>query len=253
MGKLGAALCAAGCLVAGHANATIMLATIDGYFDATDTSGLIGPAGIRYSYPDGSFVQGTAGTAVTVTFDTTLGQLQTLPQTGGGSYQTLTWNISTGDPDPVSHVSLGIHTNAQVGLGFNMHSVLQDNSFDLGQVQSFSLTISESTGFDIQLNGSNGSFSYFEGTSPLILNGRVDQPYSLPVGGNTLWGGGNITLPGFGSVSSPFISANLSVLGPSPGVPEPTTWALMLIGFFGLGAALRRKLPNRRAGLAALA
>ena len=25
------------------------------------------------------------------------------------------------------------------------------------------------------------------------------------------------------------------------GVPEPSTWAIMLIGFFGLGAAMRRR------------
>lgn len=31
------------------------------------------------------------------------------------------------------------------------------------------------------------------------------------------------------------------VFGPGPGVPEPATWAMMLMGFCGLGAMLRRR------------
>jgi hypothetical protein len=33
--------------------------------------------------------------------------------------------------------------------------------------------------------------------------------------------------------------------GVGPGVPEPATWAMMLIGFGGLGAQLRRRRANR--------
>ncbi|HLZ85163.1 MAG TPA: PEPxxWA-CTERM sorting domain-containing protein [Caulobacteraceae bacterium] len=48
----------------------------------------------------------------------------------------------------------------------------------------------------------------------------------------------------------PLDSANpiiIDVATPSAGVPEPATWALMLLGFTGLGAALR----SRRKSLAA--
>jgi len=34
--------------------------------------------------------------------------------------------------------------------------------------------------------------------------------------------------------------------GPPPGVPEPATWAMLILGFFGLGGALRRQNPRRR-------
>jgi hypothetical protein len=35
---------------------------------------------------------------------------------------------------------------------------------------------------------------------------------------------------------------NVSLVGtPTSGVPEPATWAMMLIGFAGVGAALRRR------------
>ena len=40
---------------------------------------------------------------------------------------------------------------------------------------------------------------------------------------------------------------NLSVTSSTGGVPEPATWALMLLGFGGLGTALRSR---RRATLA---
>lgn len=33
-------------------------------------------------------------------------------------------------------------------------------------------------------------------------------------------------------------------------VPEPSTWAMMLLGFFGVGAGLRRKRPGRSLSLA---
>jgi hypothetical protein len=35
--------------------------------------------------------------------------------------------------------------------------------------------------------------------------------------------------------------ANIRISGLTGAVPEPSTWALMLIGFFGLGAAVRRQ------------
>lgn len=49
----------------------------------------------------------------------------------------------------------------------------------------------------------------------------------------------------FGSLAG--ISETVDFTAMVPGVPEPTTWALMLLGFGGLGAALRAR---RRAALA---
>ena len=35
----------------------------------------------------------------------------------------------------------------------------------------------------------------------------------------------------------PAISAGFTILGGLPGVPEPSTWAMLLLGFVGLGVA----------------
>jgi hypothetical protein len=48
-----------------------------------------------------------------------------------------------------------------------------------------------------------------------------------------------------------FALDDMSLSGTAAGVPEPASWALMLLGFGGLGAMLRAN--RRRAGLAATA
>ena len=66
------------------------------------------------------------------------------------------------------------------------------------------------------------------------------------VSGNCASGGG------YGSGRTDFGSHGFSGSGGSGGgaVPEPATWALMLLGFGGLGAMLRRQ---RRQAIASLA
>jgi hypothetical protein len=57
--------------------------------------------------------------------------------------------------------------------------------------------------------------------------------------------------PGFGVVSDPN-SANFGATGsPSPTVPEPATWAMMLLGFAGLGFAGYRKAARMPSAAAA--
>lgn len=53
---------------------------------------------------------------------------------------------------------------------------------------------------------------------------------------------------GIGGTSFCSPTGSCSTLGGPPGVPEPDAWALMMVGFGGLGAALR--YIRRKAGLA---
>ena len=45
--------------------------------------------------------------------------------------------------------------------------------------------------------------------------------------------------------ASAFVDANVSLVEVNGAVPEPATWAMMLLGFFGVGAAMRRKAAVR--------
>ncbi|NJC05394.1 hypothetical protein GGQ97_001187 [Sphingomonas kaistensis] len=97
-----------------------------------------------------------------------------------------------------------------------------DNAFSYGALRSGGL-------FTGIINNNNG-----------VLTGR-DLYYSFESNGVR-----------FGTVGSNFITASatsFSVAAVSP-VPEPATWALMLVGFLAVGSALRQA-PRRRALLPA--
>ncbi|MGB3738804.1 MAG: PEPxxWA-CTERM sorting domain-containing protein [Pontixanthobacter sp.] len=44
-----------------------------------------------------------------------------------------------------------------------------------------------------------------------------------------------------GPFNSAFVTANANRVAVNGAVPEPATWAMMLVGFFGMGAVLRRR------------
>ena len=244
---------------ASQAGATVMLATFSGYYDVLDPTGVIGPAGVHYFYDTGSGGPvSKAATTTTVTFDTELGDLKTLPAAGGGTYQVLTWDASMGAPNPVISAGIVIDTQAIQGSPAFPYRVYQHNTFDLGTLHAFSITRSSESGLSLSVTATGGVLFFTESYAPKAEDARLDQPFSLPLGGPTLWGSGSIGLPGFADysgnaafptgVTAPFYAATLAVVGPSPGVPEPATWLMLVAGFFGLGGYLRAVRRASRLG-----
>ena len=99
--------------------------------------------------------------------------------------------------------------------------------------------------FGIQYN--NGNFNGFAYVSSFTFQGKS---YQLDIQGGTLSVfeivGGQ---PTFKSLVNGYITIGNSALtgqtafvpnAPTPAVPEPATWAMMLVGFFGIGFAMRR-------------
>ena len=118
-----------------------------------------------------------------------------------------------------------------------------------------------SPGFDF--NDGNGTipFSYalFNGARNVVVNSGflagnnglrlLVNDTNAGVAGTLLNGpGGPSSTTGYSFAGT--VSFDAAPAG--PGVPEPATWAMMLIGFFGLGSVIRRQRGLRTAGSPAI-
>ena len=119
--------------------------------------------------------------------------------------------------------------------------------------------LTTATGSDVViLNGGQDSAVYWEiGSSATLGTGTAfegsilaDQSITLTTGA-TIQCGRAIALVGAVTLDSNMVSIGCTggSGGPPPGVPEPATWAMMLVGFGGLGLALRSS--RRRQALTA--
>ncbi len=182
------------------------------------------------------------------------------------SAPTDTWHFGTGnDYTPANTADLGTDAGDQLSLRF--HDRFQAAPASVGNVYSFALgaqQLSYDWGIDLHngdftgvtalltfTNAAGGSFSYnplaagndnsiafgdqqnsfYMNNFPgLNFNPLVDGTYTV-----------NLTVNGLaGGAKSLDVVAQLGA-GFSGAIPEPTTWALMLMGFGGLGVAMRRR------------
>lgn len=90
-----------------------------------------------------------------------------------------------------------------------------------------------------------------------IVYGSLAAGDSITLGGNTFVANGfnfainSLTLNSLGppNAATPgLLSANVTSL--TAAVPEPATWAMMLLGFGGIGVAMRRRRPRQIAQIA---
>ena len=118
--------------------------------------------------------------------------------------------------------------------------------FDAGEFVTLTLARSATGLLTGSINGTQ-QFSFTDSSNFAVIDGALhlfrDDTYT----------GGSEASRGFVDYIR---LADAGGFTPAPGagaVPEPATWAMMLLGFFGLGATLRARRGGRQQGSAALA
>ncbi len=185
------------------------------------------------------------------------------------------WHYGTGNGYTPANTA-DLTTDAGDQLSLRLHDRFQPASASVGDVYSFALgaqQLSYDWGIDIHsgdftgvtalltfTNAAGGAFSYnplaagndnsiafgdqqnsfYMNNFPgLNFNPLIDSTYKV-----------NLTVNGLaGGAKSLDVVAQLGN-GFSTAIPEPATWAMMLIGFGGLGAAMRRRRAQTAVALA---
>ncbi len=222
LAPLGAVAVLAG---AGQASATLVRADLAGAF-----YGVRGPAGWYSSthmssqevaeifqhpgdqYPEWvAYHQGGMGWTLSFVFDTSLGALSSTP---GGEF--LSWNTGSGTANPL------------VSATFSSFG----ETLDLVGVTGFSL----SRGSSLGLSMTGGNFSFLESFQvPFQPPVALSAPYSFA---GFAGGSGVYRDPAW---QGDLANLRSAAFAPVAVVPEPATWAMLVTGFVGLGAALRRR------------
>lgn len=161
-------------------------------------------------YYDGNLLTGAAGSSTTSTEQTYINQLLSGPATTSNS---------TGYNPPYT-----IATNTVL-------AALGTLSGTAGQPYTYNFSPLLMTGFTV-LGAHFGNFP--DTTSPNVTAFWLVNVGRVPTSSITISNGQGIS--------------NAQIFGTStPAVPEPTTWAMMLIGFTGMGLAFRRKPASSNA------
>lgn len=118
----------------------------------------------------------------------------------------------------------------------------------------FNDTVSTEIAFDADTYVSSVDFAGINlaaGTYWFGVSGSVDElSWSSYNNGGPLTPGGQWQLQGNNLQLQPAIyDLAYRVVGTAGAIPEPTTWALLILGFGAVGGALRRSAVNRPAGV----
>jgi hypothetical protein len=139
---------------------------------------------------------------------------------GAGNFAAMDGDFGTA---PISQLVSGLMVGKTYDLSFN-YAFGQQQGYTGDTIQSLSYAIGSTTGSTRDYNVPSKGFTGWQ---------QVILPFTATSTSETLsfLAHGNLPIPPFAMVS------NVSI----PGVPEPATWATMLIGVAGLGAVARRR------------
>jgi hypothetical protein len=178
---------------------------------------------------------GRTGWSVEFKYDTSKLELD-----DDGTTQLYSWSKASGAPSAIEYAKGGFggHT---VCDGWDDTCVEQDlsESFHVTEFDTFAIQISEwwapnTYGILFWMSAENFSLS---GGDPVSFRPKIDEPLYLDTYGD--YGSALINGNDWGMIHTHVVDTKL--IGPSPAaVPEPATWAMLLLGFFGASAALRR-------------
>ena len=131
------------------------------------------------------------------------------------------------NPTPTTPIALGLFTD-------NFVIDLTNNSLTNGGLISVSLGGGNNIDFTCQACSVRLDSTLFSLMSTGTLDVFTLNPTLLTAGQHTLSVTGNI-------VTGPSASYSGTINFAVPGVPEPATWAMMLLGFGGIGLTMRRR------------
>lgn len=168
--------------------------------------------------------------------------------------------------DPTSQLALRAHVYQEAAnpsdaagvydfaLGSNVSIDYSFANFTTGTVQLFNMLTGQSAAFNVPFLGTLDNtlfqdsqrlnFGFLNGTSifgNLGFDANVNDTYQVNLVGTNAGGTHTDTI---------FVRLGAGVPTQFGAVPEPATWAMMLLGFAGIGTVLRRKRPLTLAQIA---
>jgi hypothetical protein len=233
--------------IATHASASQQITISNVQMDTTYEANISGVGavysnGVQFTAAfSGPGTIGTVGSAVPDLFGFCV---DIYHEIGLGS-QTLIYNDNEGSPDPLATDNGGNPLSAAtqaaltnlIDTGFILHNEEDaanqaDTEMRLAAIQSAIWQVEVPT---ITVTVSNANLN----AAQFLQYQTYFSDYTTP-GGYTPLNDANDRVFTITDLNSP-AHQTFAIGWPIPGVPEPTTWAMMLTGFFGMGSVLRRQ------------